>query len=215
MFAYCLNSPVNLQDSYGTHCTTTTFSDKDPFASAFLRVGGGGGRIVNGILGIAAVGLVAEAVSTIPNFKTKAKAEAQTATVNNPLHIDYTVYFLCSMEDTSNRIIYVGRTKTSNFGTRMAYHRSVGRVPVFFISGLEYPECRALEQIGMIAFHTLNNGISLYNQINGISSTNRNRFGYYVALLDLLRSDRYTADSMLPAGYWANYIENEMLNGGQ
>lgn len=61
--------------------------------------------------------------------------------------------------------------------------------------GLNYPQARALEQMGMLQY----NGAALQNKIRGISPKNK-KMGLYVAV------------GMQLTHYFANQISNEVLN---
>lgn len=109
--------------------------------------------------------------------------------------------------------MYVGRVKSDNFSARMRYHETKNRVRVFSIDGLNYEQCRALEQAGMMYFHTINREKSINNQIRGISPTNGNRHIYLAALWALANSGILKDDMIMPISYLANLTEEAFLNG--
>ena len=80
-----------------------------------------------------------------------------------------------------------------------------------FISGLDYPNCRAIEQAGMIYHHTINTSDPLYNQIRGISPRNKSRYNYMAAIADLVFTDLYPDNSLLPVSYFENWCEEGFL----
>ena len=97
---------------------------------------------------------------------------------------NYTVYFLA---DENEDIQYVGRVKTDNYGSRMAYHEATRNLyPAYSVSNLSYYEARGLEEIGMIECHTINRSNSRNNQIHGISSTNKKGGLYMDAAINYL-----------------------------
>lgn len=67
---------------------------------------------------------------------------------------EYTVYYL----KDDDVIRYVGRVKKANLVARLNYHkRKRGLKIAFYISDLNYAECRAIEQAGIGYFNTLGN----------------------------------------------------------
>lgn len=111
---------------------------------------------------------------------------------------NYTVY---SLIDGEGSIKYVGRVKTANYSSRMAYHEKTkpGLKAGPKIDNLNYWECRGIEQLGIIGnpsgwFDMKTNPSG--NKINGIGNLNPNRFDYYGAGI------RYI---------WNN-LENEWIN---
>ena len=130
----------------------------------------------------------------------------------SPPRGDYTVYFLCAAGDPSKTIIYVGRVKTDNFNSRMSYHEKMGREYVDSISNLSYESCRAIEQAGMMYYHTINRDSVLNNQIRGIGPTNNKRHIYFALMQEVINRNMYPENSLLPLSYWENLTENEFLN---
>ena len=206
MFAYCLNNPVNFEDTAGSAATRAFGSITDPLTNPWKdpTTGGGIGS------GLGTLGVIALAGS-FGDSKARSKGLALTKS-NSSEEQMYTVYFLCAAGDSSQTIVYVGRVKSENFRPRMIYHSTKGREYVFSVDCLTYDECRFVEQAGMIWCHTINNGNSLYNQIRGVSPTNPNRFDYFAAGRTLAQSGRCD-DNIFPISYWANQAENMILNG--
>ena len=203
MFAYCLNNPVMLVDLWGT-ASTIAFSDNlDIFADPIDEATSGGGGV--GVL-----------VVLLPNSTTRADAPAITDAKkleNESSKRIYTVYFLYSKNGSPNQIVYVGRVKTKNFDSRMAYHSAKGRVLSFYVSELTWEQCRGLEQVGMMFFHSLNRDDPIYNQIRGVSPTNGSRSLYFDAAKTFWSSYNGEYSSYMPYSYWENWTENEFLNG--
>ena len=181
MFAYCRNNPVSRIDPSGTYdcCFAdddlgNILSDNIGVGGRFAGAGGGsiGGRLVSSVISAAAL---ATATSRSEPKKQVALPLVET---NNETAGIYTVYFL-SAKGGSGDIIYVERVKTANFEARMTYHDSKNREPEYWINNLTYDECRFLEQVGMMHYHSIAKGLSLHNQIRGISPTNPKRFLYF------------------------------------
>ena len=89
---------------------------------------------------------------------------------------EYTVYTL--LDPDTKEVAYVGRTK--NYQVRMEQHskkggKTYGMIPGPYIENLTYTQARGLEQIGILACHTMYKG---KNSINGISPKNKNLFTY-------------------------------------
>ena len=168
-------------------------------------MGGGFGSI------LLTAGAVVATIDTLEQGKIKAEILAQKQEESKEL---YTVYFLCAAGDVSQTIIYVGRVKSKNFASRMKYHKSKGRELVDSIDCLDYSTCRALEQAGMIYFHTINRNSALNNQIRGISPLNGKRYDYMAALWNLINGSSYTGDTIMPISYFANFSEEAFLNDG-
>jgi len=97
---------------------------------------------------------------------------------------NYTVYFLA---DESDHIQYVGRVKTLNYNSRMAYHKATRGLDIkYSVSGLSYFEARGLEEIGMIECHTINRSNYKNNQIHGIAPSNKKGNQYLDAAANYL-----------------------------
>lgn len=79
---------------------------------------------------------------------------------------------------------------------------------VSFVRMKNYASCRAVEQAGMLAAHTLKgtDGKEYNNQINGVGINNSNAKMYYNAAMELLNAE----DNM--AEYILNQVDNERLN---
>ena len=193
MFAYCGNIPVVFSDTMGYSKVASLKSQSDITRPVMMY-------------GIAAAVCV---LSTID------QDEATPVVITKPHQTSkdqYTVYFLKELGNEDNTIVYVGRVKTANMASRMRYHRQKGRELVFHIDGLDYGECRIIEQAGMIWCHTINPNNSLNNQIRGIGPNNRNRDFYYAKGAQLADNGSWL-DPYFPISYWANQAENILLNG--
>ena len=179
MFAYCNNNPISKRDTHGASFTI----------SMSIVVGGT-------ILGLIAL----TGIMTAPGFQEACKdaTEAIADTIKEVKEKTeiYTVYMLTDASDPNGGVVYVGRVKTANYKARMAYHESVGRSECARIDGLNYAQCRGLEQILMAYYHTLRQGEKLFNQIRGVSQSNKNGVLYTLAGLE----------------YLTNQVENEYLN---
>ena len=220
MFAYCLNNPVLYHDSLGTDAVTTVpssgfwefllgFSWILCWLDGFLPIGD---VIYYTVLGLEL--LACTATLTASQAQTEEKTEIQVMTVA-PDKDDgtvYTVYFLYAANDPNKAIIYVGRVKSANFTSRMRYHASQNRLPSARIDGLTYAECRFVEQAGMIYFHTIGRGEPYKNQIRGIGPNNK-ALEIYLEAGRNLNDGRLPKDFVFPNSYFANFIENELLNG--
>lgn len=217
MYVYCLNNPVVFTDSNGNAAIAAENVVAGWTATmwwlclvdAFLPVG----DIVYAV-GVVGVSIFCSVTMTSSEAKSETKAEVVVATVtaeddNETL---YTVYFLYAIGDPNKTIIYVGRVKTENYGSRMSYHASVGRAPAARIDGLTYEECRLVEQAGMVYFHTIGRGEPYKNQIRGISPLNKSRYKYIEAGLNLTPL-RFKGQALFPPSYLENLTENELLNG--
>ena len=106
----------------------------------------------------------------------------------------------------------MGRVLQENFSDRMSYHSSRGRDLVYYIDGLNYLTCRALEQGGMMYYHTINRDNPINNQIRGISPRNPKRHIYFDSILALIDNGLYPENSILPLSYWENLTEEIFLN---
>ena len=149
-----------------------------------------------------------------PETQKDSISQAKVDSPDGGLPRDYSVYFMYQRGDPTKTIIYVGRVKTANFSSRMSYHRRKGRMLAARIDGLTYPECRAIEQGGMLFFHTIGKGIPSRNQINGIGPNSSAAPTYWQAAADLVNSGVYPLFDYLPGDYLRNQAENEMLNWG-
>ena len=200
MFAYCNSNPVTGYDPSGH------FNKNTQQIQLEGSVGAAGLDIVTGFL----FSLVLVATKELADELAQALTKIEVAV--SPPAGDYTVYFLCKENDISKSIIYVGRVKTSNFDSRMDYHRTKGREYVTSISNLSYEACRAIEQGGMMYYHTINRDSAINNQIRGISPTNPKRQLYLEVIHEMISRNLYLDNSVLPISYWENLTENEFLN---
>ena len=108
---------------------------------------------------------------------------------------NYSVY---SLNDSNGKPEYVGRTKDP-IARKKAHRQDPNRKDLEFniiVSDLNYSEARGLEQLGILACHTLNINDKKNNQINGISLKNP-------------KGDQYIEATL---GYIENQISNELLN---
>ena len=221
MFAYCLNNPVNFVDRNGMNAEAIPLDES--IAEAIKN-----GLIWLGEAVVAAAPYVFLALCDLVlvlSCSGSAKQKEETLVTEQvqtppPEPREYSVYFLSTLM-FPDKIIYVGRVKTANFDKRMKYHESKGRVLSWHLDGLTYTECRGVEQIGMMYYHSVYRNGGLNNQINGVSLWNPNkgiylRKGYeYITrsfenipqLASSNRDDWYQA-------YLRNFLINEFLNIG-
>jgi hypothetical protein len=200
MFAYCENNPVTNYDPTGRF--RVNFQQKELEGG----VAGTGAAIGVGYIFIQLLATTQEAVEEL------IEGLQQIQISISPPTGAYTVYFLCAAGDSSKTIIYVGRVKTDNFSSRMSYHEKMGREYVDSISNLGYESCRAIEQAGMMYYHTINRDSALNNQIRGISPTNKKGHIYFALMQEMINRNLYPENSLLPLSYWENLTENEFLN---
>lgn len=214
MFAYCLNNPICLVDASGAFSIGGILETAPGWLAVAAAITAclDGPLPVADILAAATIVAVGLTCTSSTSQKEEVVAEAAVATGSTPSG-PYSVYFLCKAGDPNKTIVYVGRVKTANFDARMAYHKTKGRALVNSIGGLEYDECRGIEQAGMMHHHTINRGQPLYNQIRGVSPFNENRHSYFIAARDFCFSNSYS-NTYLPSSYWENVTENEFLNFG-
>lgn len=190
MFAYCRSNPVNNADNSGNY----------PVAI---------------IPEVVIPALVAAAGAVFVGASSYERKKPLSVSVSKPLQEkddQYSVYFLKESGDIHNEIVYVGRVKTSNLSTRMSYHSTRNRELVYSIDGLNYNECRFVEQVGMIWCHTISAN-PLNNQIRGIGPRNAKRYTYFDAGRNLAKTGSWL-DDFFPISYFANQTENMILNGG-
>ena len=205
MFAYCGNNPVVYYDPAGNERISFHYNQFDRHSGS----DGGGGvgvGIATGYILYPLYLLAKEAAEILVEGLQEIYVSA------TPPQGDYTVYFLCAQGDTSKTIIYVGRVKTKNFDSRMSYHSKMGRQFVDSISNLSYEACRAIEQGGMMYYHTINRDSALKNKIRGIGASNSNRHLYLALIQEMINRNLYPANTLLPLSYWDNLSENEFLN---
>ena len=104
------------------------------------------------------------------------------------------MYFLGPRVDTETTYIglvppalpiqYVGRVLTADKEKRYGTHlRNKGFVPYYEINNLTKAQARGLEEMGMMAMHTLT-GIAPNNVIGGVSLINKNREFYLTSGFD-------------------------------
>lgn len=206
MFAYCLNNPVAHLDCGGAACAK--YYESGNTSNSHIAAYGGGG-IGSGVGTLVCLYAASQLLSSTYDSKTKS-----VATIGTTSEDKYSVYFLYAMNGDPNTIVYVGRVKSENFASRMAYHKSQERLLAGSIDGLNYALCRAIEQGGMMYYHTINRENKLMNQIRGISPTNSNKSVYIDAILSIVADGLYPDNYLLPASYWTNFCENEFLNLG-
>jgi hypothetical protein len=193
MFAYCGNNPINTLDSNG-------------FATERIAQANNYARDSATVLSVA----IALAVVAHQTNKEETAISVKTATSTN--QGDYTVYFLHAVDGNNSNIVYVGRVKTANLDARLRYHDTRDRALSYYIPGLTYGQCRAMEQAGMMYHHTINRNDPRYNQIRGISPKNKNRYTYLAEIFDAVNRGTYTDSIYLPVSYWENFMEDEFLN---
>ena len=193
MFAYCGNNPVSSSDASRNESISIRNSTNELLQAM--------------LFGAAVAATILEVTNTKDDVKEKIKADT-----NDGGKEHYTVYFLCAEDDPSHTIVYVGRVKSKNFDARMRYHAGRGRTLVSAITNLDYLSCRAIEQGGMIYYHTINRDLAIHNQIRGISPTNGNRYDYLNAVVELINKGMYPENNVLPPSYFANLTEEAFLN---
>ncbi len=207
MFAYCGNNPICYTDYTGKAAANHVDSQRDSY---LLLSRMGGGVCVAGIITATLV-----AASYQSNRETESLVKSDVITLHpgdDGEHI-YSVYFLYASGGSKDEIIYVGRVKTANFGLRMRYHESRGRLLSWQVNGLTYAQCRGLEQLGMVYYHSINRSNPQNNQIRGVSPANSARTDYFNSVLELLLMNIDSFEPYIPSSYWANMTENEFLNG--
>ena len=213
MFVYCGNNPASRCDTAGT-IEQKCYQETSYINFPMILKGAGGGNSGEEVLStVVAYGLTCVAAYYCCVTVCTTTQELVNATQSSLSAEGYTVYFLSSKNDTSKTIIYVGRVLTRNFDARMAYHRSKGRQLVYCITNLTYEECRAIEQGGMIYYHTINRNNESMNKIRGIGPNNKNRAQYFSALSALVNSGMYPKNALIPISYWENLSEEVWLNG--
>ena len=188
MFAYCSNNPVMLVDHTGCISETIgSYSSSRLFLNSQYSgsdtMSGGGGEV---LLFAKTFAKVISDVATIATIVVGVIESEKAKT--------YSVYFL---QDKDGIIRYVGRVTDKGYDARMRYHEiTKNYTPYLRVQGLSYEVARGLEEIGMIACHTLNDPSKGSNKIHGISPLNKKGFIYMNAALD----------------YLLNRAENKLLN---
>ena len=203
MFAYCGNNPIILRDMGGMASAIAYGDDFDIFSDPTDDPLSGGG-------GIGVIIFVSPAPLSPAENSAKSDAIRLQDDSSNKI---YTVYFLYAANGSPDDIVYVGRVKTANMGSRMAYHRTQRRRLSFYISDLTWTQCRGLEQVGMIFFHTINRNNPMNNQIRGVGPRNSSRTLYFSAAKAFWDTFGSNYGGVMPYSYWANWTENEFLNG--
>lgn len=131
-------------------------------ATPAMAIVGGGIASTAAAVGSAAVTTAkVAAVASAASYATEKVAE-KVAKRNNSVYV---------LRDNAGTVQYVGRT--NNVGKRKAAHnRNPARTGLemeVIASGLTLPESRALEQAGMVYYHTINTANKMNNQINSVS----------------------------------------------
>ena len=187
MFAYCFNNPVNMSDPTGNWpkpstifavvavaalavaVVAVTVATCGTAAPALAVAGGGiiGGisagaattaaSVATGAMIVAGVSMAAAVTSAVAE-----KTVEKTAKRNNSVYV---------LKDDTGTVQYVGRT--NNVDRRRAAHSAnparAGLRMEVVASELNLPEARALEQAGMVYYHTINTANKMNNQINSVS----------------------------------------------
>ena len=213
MFAYCFNNPVNMSDPTGNWPRLSTIFQVVAVTTAVVAVvavcvataglatvavASGGTMLVATATTTAALGVAATA-GKVAIAATGAAAASEIAenTYDN-LSRNHTVYGL--QDPSTGKIEYVGRT--TNPAKRAAAHKNnVARQHLEMVplaTGLNEIEARGVEQIQMLAHHTINTANRMNNQINGISPFNSKLAVYMEAGRGAL-------------SYLENQISNEIL----
>ena len=194
MFAYCFNNPVNMSDPTGNWPKLSTVFKVVAVAAAVVAVAavcvataglatvavaGGGTMLVATATTTTALGVAATA-GKVALAATGAAAASEIAeqTYDN-LPRNHTVYGL--QDPITGKIEYVGRT-TDPAKRAAAHKNNTARQHLEMVTlatGLNAIEARGVEQIQMLAHHTINTANKMNNQINGISPFNR-KLGVYM-----------------------------------
>ncbi|WP_052335624.1 RHS repeat-associated core domain-containing protein [Faecalispora jeddahensis] len=194
MFAYAFNNPVMYDDPSGNWPKLSTIFTVVAVAAAVVAVvavcvataglasvavAGGGTMLVATATTTAALGVAASA-GKVALAATGAAAVSKAAekTYKN-LSKNHTVYGL--QNTNTGRIEYVGRT-TNPAKRAKAHEMNPARANLEMVTlatGLNAVEARGVEQILMLAHHTINTRNSMNNQINGISPFNP-KLGMYM-----------------------------------
>ena len=130
-----------------------------------------GGSIIGGMSAMSATAVsVATGAMFVAGISTVAAATLAVAekTVEKTAKRNNSVYVL---KDGTEIVQYVGRT--NDVDRRKAAHSAnqarAGLEMEVIASGLNLPESRALEQAGMVYYHTINTANKMNNQINSVS----------------------------------------------
>ena len=213
MFAYCFNNPVNMSDPTGNWPKLSTIFKVVAVAAAVVAVAavcvataglatvavaGGGTMLAATATTTAALGVAATAGKvTLAATGAAAVSEIAEETYDD-LPRNHTVYGLKDL--STGEIEYVGRT-TDPAKRAAAHKRNTARKHLEMVplaTGLNEIEARGVEQIQMLAHHTINTANKMNNQINGISPINK-KIGVYMK----------AARGAL--AYLENQISNEIL----
>ena len=194
MFTYCFNNPVNMSDPTGNWPKLSTIFKVVAVAAAVVAVAavcvataglatvavaGGGTMLVATATTTAALGVAATAGKVALDATGAAIVSEIAEKTYDNLPRNHTVYGL--QDPSTGKIEYVGRT--TDPAKRAAAHKSnparqhLEMVPL--ATGLNAIEARGVEQIQMLAHHTINTANKMNNQINGIGPFNR-KLGVYM-----------------------------------
>ena len=199
MFAYCNNNPANGDDPTGHSMdwTREAYSFGTSGAGESCAGGGSGGigdiiwaiiQILKELTSSQAPACIDALPYTIPSVETKSIPNAEKKDEEKKRNTrTYSVYFL---EDENNVIQYVGRVTDDGFTARMWYHKKTkGLELAVKKSGLSYEVARGMEEIGMLACHTLIPGSKgINNRIHGISFKNKEYNSYLDAANEYLKN---------------------------
>ena len=158
-----------------------------------------GGGIIGGLstgssatsASVATSAMIVSGVSTTASVTSAVieKAIEKTSKRNNSVYV---------LKDEDGTVQYVGRT--NNVDKRKAAHKAnpvrSGLKMDVIASGLNLSEARALEQAGMVYYHTINTANNMNNQINSVSPK------YWGAFKDL---------ALGTLNYGWNQMSNEIL----
>ena len=180
MYAYCGNNPVNRADSKGENWRTVfaigaviavvglAALAAVPTGGTSLVLAGTGITVASTTIVTAANITVATGVALMSASMVTGMSEEISTNHTNTQIKSHSVYFL---EDSQGNVQYVGRTV--NVKARKAAHKASknrGHLEMNVVAkNLTYAEARALEEAGMLYYHTINTADKMNNQINGIS----------------------------------------------
>ena len=192
MFAYCLNNPANCVDMYGYASFACLDGELNPLGMGRDWTGAGGGGIAVafslalGVIGLSEANRKTEKKVYVP--PKSAEKEATQSDTRNQGRL-YSVYWMSAEGDKTKKIVYVGRVTMEGAKQREEYHKTKGRIKQGSYDNLSWEEARGMEQVLMIYYHSIMKGTPIYNQINGVSLTNRfyNRYWFQsINYLELL-----------------------------
>ena len=194
MFSYCFNNPVNLSDPSGNWPSLSQIFTAVAVVAAVVAVAavcvataglatvavaGGGTMLVATATTTAALGVAATAGKVALAATGAAVVSKAAEKTYDNLPRNHTVYGL--QNKNTGEIEYVGRT-TDPAKRAKAHEKNPARADLEMVplaTGLNAIEARGVEQIQMLAHHTLNTANRMNNQINGISPSNP-RLGMYM-----------------------------------